>query len=64
MGDPGGASTGARPPLLKINSCMVLFPSLLGPFLHVEGLYSPFGGHFLHGGGGGEDFFPFMLKFI
>ena len=55
MGDPGGASRGARPPRLKIkiNSCMVLFPSLLGSFLHVEGMFSPFGGHFLYEGGGG-----------
>ena len=43
---------GARPPPLKIknNSSMVLFPSLLGPFLHVEGLFSSFRGHFLQGG--------------
>ena len=69
MGDPGGgASRGARPPPLKIkiNSCMVLFPSLLGHFLYVEGLFSPFGGHFLHWGGGGggewENFFSFYVK--
>ena len=72
MGDSGGgggASRDARPPPLKVNkkSCMVFFPSLLGIFLHMEGLFSPFVGHFLHGGGGGgggEDFLPFMLRFI
>ena len=52
MGDPGGQAQALD--LRGVKKFMYgAFSSLLGPFLHVKGLLSPFWGHFLYGGGGG-----------